>query len=343
MAVSRNSLSSELISRLEAFLAAQVRPDERICVGLSGGCDSVTLLHLLSCSAWVSQISAIHVHHGLSANADAWAAFCQQCCERWSVPFTLRKIEVVDEGQGLEAAARDARYAAFADCGADVFLLAHHRDDQAETVLFNLLRGSGVAGAAGIPAVRVKSGLKFLRPLLDVSRQSIETYARDNGLQWIDDESNADTVHARNFLRHEVFPTLVQRFPAAHACLAGAARHFAEADALLAELAVEDWQRCSVNDSLPIASLASLSRARIKNLLRYRLRSLGWRAPAALRLEEFVRQLLEAAAGKRPSLSLPDGEMRVRRGRLYWVNRTPLTEHPVVIESRNSVSDSKTS
>lgn len=319
MAATRNSLSADLRARVGASLATRLWPDERLWVGLSGGCDSVVLLHLLSRLGF-GNLSAIHVHHGLSPNADAWAAFCAGYCERLGVPLSIRHVTVdASSGQGLEAAARAARYAAFAECSGDCLLLAHHRGDQAETVLFNLLRGTGVTGAAGMPVERRFRNMRLLRPLLDVSRAKIESYAAAEGLVWITDESNTDTSLTRNFLRHEALTAISQRFPSAEASLAQAANHFAEAAGLLDELAVLDWQSVGEGDAARLPALRQLSLPRLKNLLRHRLRCLGWQVPVAARLEEFARQLQSAAPDRRPELVLPDGKMRVARELLHWL------------------------
>ncbi|MDP2880948.1 MAG: tRNA lysidine(34) synthetase TilS [Azonexus sp.] len=320
MAATRNKLSANLRGRVGAFLAARLQPDTHLWVGLSGGCDSVVLLHALS-RLGLGQISAIHVHHGLSDNADAWAGFCAGYCERLAIPLTIRHVAVnTSSGLGLEAAARAARYAAFAECAGGSLLLAQHRGDQAETVLFNLLRGTGVTGAAGMPAERSFGGLRLLRPLLDVSRAEIESYASAEGLGWITDESNADTSLTRNFLRHEALTAISQRFPSAEASLAQAASHFAEAAGLLDELAAHDWKLVGEGDAARTLALRQLSLPRLKNLLRHRLRCLGWQVPVASRLEEFARQLQSAAPDRHPELVLPDGKMRVARGLLHWLS-----------------------
>lgn len=319
MAASKSSRSAKLLDTLRAFVAERTTAAERLCVGLSGGRDSVVLLHLLQSLGLGSRLSALHVHHGLSPHADAWTDFCRRFCQAIGVALSVRPVAVESgSGLGLEAAARQARYAAFADCDADCLLLAHHRDDQAETVLFNLVRGAGVAGAAGMPAERRLGGLRLLRPLLAAPRADIEAYAADHHLAWIDDESNLDTDFSRNFLRHQVMPVLAGRFPGASACLAAAGRHFAEADGLLADLAQLDWQCCANGDRLMMRALRELSPERVKNLLRHRLRLLGWRTPAADRLDEFVRQLLTAAPDRHPGLDLPDGRMRVADRHLIW-------------------------
>lgn len=321
MGASRNSLPADLIGRFEAFAAARIAVGDAVYVGLSGGCDSVVLLHLLSRAGFVGRLAAIHVHHGLSPNADAWADFCSAYCQALGVPLIVRSVSVDrNSGQGLEAAARQARYAVFNEnvpAGA-CLLLAQHRSDQAETVLFNLLRGAGVAGAAAMRDERAVGAWRLLRPLLDVSRAEIEAYARQHGLRWIDDESNADTHFTRNFLRHEALTAINQRFPNAEAALARAAAHFAEASDLLDALAAEDWQRVADGETARLAEMRSLSVPRLKNLLRWRLRQLGWQAPVAARLDEFSRQLMAAAPDRHPELVLPAGKMRLARGRLHW-------------------------
>jgi tRNA(Ile)-lysidine synthase len=322
MAASRNKPSPDLVARVGDFLAARQALAGRLCVGLSGGCDSVVLLHLASRLGLGERLSALHVHHGLSPNADAWADFCAAYCRDLGVSLQLCRVQVAnDGGLGLEAAARHARYAAFVECSADILLLAHHRGDQAETVLFNLLRGSGVAGAAGMPVERRLGDRRLLRPLLEFGRRELEEYARQHDLRWIDDESNADLHYARNYLRHQVMPLLGQRFPAAEGALAQAARHFAEADAVLDELADSDWQVAEGDGGTSLAVLRRLSLPRLKNLLRYRLRALGWRAPGAERLDEFARQLLTAGPDRHPELVLADGTLRAAKGRLHWLSQ----------------------
>lgn len=320
MAASRNKPLSDLPGRVGSFLAARLVPDTPLWLGLSGGCDSVVLLHLLVKQGFSGRLSAIHVHHGLSPNADAWASFCTAYCENLAVPLVIRHVAVEQKnGLGLEAAARQARYAAFADCAAGNLLLAQHRGDQAETVLFNLLRGSGVVGAAAMPAERQFGALRLLRPLLGISRGEVEAYARANALRWVDDESNADTSLTRNFLRHETLTAVSQRFPAAESSLAQAASNFAEAVELLDDLAEMDWQFVRDGDAAQLLPLRSLSLSRLKNLLRYRLRKLGWRVPVATRLDEFCRQLQTAAPDRHPILILPEGKMRSGRGLLRWL------------------------
>ena len=320
MAASRNSLSANLPEQVGVFLAARLSPGERLWVGLSGGCDSVVLLHVLSALGFGGRLSAIHVHHGLSPNADTWAQFCADFCKKIGVSLVISHVAVdLTSGLGLEAAARKARYAAFAEHAVDCLFLAQHRGDQAETLLLNLLRGTGVTGAAAMPAERRFEKLRLLRPLLDISRADIESYAAEHGLAWVDDESNTDISLTRNFLRHGALTAISQRFPAAESALAQAAANFAEATVLLDELAALDWQRADMGGAAGLPELRTLSLPRLKNLLRYRLRSLAWQVPVAARLEEFARQLQTAASDRHPELVLPNGKMRVARGLLHWL------------------------
>src|SRR5882672_10714894 len=225
MGSSRNSSSSELPERVAAALARAISPGAHLALGLSGGVDSVALLSALTELAPAMRFSlrAVHVNHGISPNAARWAEFCAQLCARFRIPFQLETVDIGPyRNLGLEGAARQARYEAFARVDADFIVLAQHRDDRAETLLLRLLRGAGVRGLAAMSPLRALPGThaRLLRPLLTVSRAEIETYARLRGLEWVEDESNADTIRRRNFLRHHVFPLLERQFPAVRATVA---------------------------------------------------------------------------------------------------------------------------
>ncbi len=319
MAASRKSIPTDALAAHVAAFLTERAPDGPLTVGLSGGCDSVVLLHLAVKLGLRDRLCAIHVHHGLSPNADRWMAFCEAYCRQLGVPLFCHFATVDrDNPLGLEAAARMARYRVFETIPSGALLLGHHRDDQAETVLFNLLRGAGVSGAAGMLPERPFGALRILRPMIATPRAAIEAYARAQELAWIEDESNADTGFSRNFLRHKVFPLLHGRFPAASRNLAKSAAHFAEADTLLGELAALDWARCASDTGLRVADLRLLSLPRLKNLLRWRLAQLGWRVPASTRLDEFCRQLRQAGPDRHPALDLPDGCMIVVHRELRW-------------------------
>lgn len=319
MAASRTSAPPELplAAGVAAVLdAAGVRPGSRLCVALSGGVDSVVLLHVLAGlrNAAGFLLSAAHVHHGLSPHAGRWLAHCEALCRSLDVAFTPLHVEVARaHPDGLEAAARQARHAALAGVACDWLVFGHHRDDQAETVLFRLLRGAGVRGAAAMAAIEPGR----LRPLLDTARAEILTHAQTHGLQWVEDESNADRRHRRNFLRHDVLPRLEQGFPAAAAMLARAADNFREADALLAELAQLDAAACG-GERLRLDALRALPEPRLRNLLRARIHALGLDAPPRARLIEAVRQLRESEASL--YLSLGAAACCAHRGQV-WVEQ----------------------
>lgn len=327
-AESTPGLAADRISHtLAAFLEARLLPGARLCVALSGGVDSVVLLHALDRlrrSRLSFTLSAVHVHHGLSANADAWARFCRELCKDSDVPLETVRVDVPRaSGEGLEAAARRLRHAVFARCPSDWLALAHHRNDQAETVLFRLLRGAGVAGASGMPAERsLVGGPRLIRPLLDVPRALIAHYADQHSLAWVEDESNADSRHRRNHLRREVMPRIEAHFPGAATALARAARHFSEAAALLDDLAGSD--RAAVAGAcgrIDIEGFNALSPARARNLLRSELLAAGFRAPDARWLDEALRQLATAAGSSQVCVATLDGELHAYRGELYVLAR----------------------
>jgi tRNA(Ile)-lysidine synthase len=299
-------------------------------VAFSGGLDSTVLLYLLARLARreaLPPLFALHVHHGLQPAADAWPAHCQQVCDELGIPLKVLRVKV-DAGPSLERAAREARYCAFVgELGAgEVLLSAQHRDDQAETLLFRLLRGAGVRGLAGMPASRPLGLGSLVRPLLSVSRAELEACARAEGLAWVEDPSNADTELARNFLRHTVLPALQARWPRAAESLARSAEHMAEADALLNELAQADLDAAADHcdfpwlslPSLGLAPLASLTPARQRNALRCWLAALtplpdsdhwaGW------------ENLRDAAADATPIWRLARGELHRADERLWWLS-----------------------
>lgn len=286
-----------------------------VLVGLSGGLDSVVLLHLLRQFAprfsW--QLSALHIHHGISPHADAWADFCTDLCDKYSIPLQIEHVEIAPlRDHGIEAAARKLRHQAFAAYQRDFVALAHHADDQAETLLLQLLRGAGVRGAASMPVLTAPSGSPtYIRPLLHEARSEILRYAVDNGLQWIDDESNADDYYPRNYLRHRVMPILEQKFPSYRETLTRSTGHFAEANLLLDELALIDGRVAMDDDCLQLVTLRELSFPRAKNLFRYFLHSRKVPMPQLARLTEILRQLLDARQDA--AVNVRVGDFQIRR------------------------------
>jgi len=315
---------------LAAFLAARLQPNARLCIALSGGRDSVVLLHALSRLVTTNplplSLSALHVHHGISPNAEMWTEFCAELCRQCNVPLNIIRVDVPrDSGEGLEAAARRMRHAVFVDCAADWLALAHHRDDQAETVLLNLLRGAGIAGAAGMLPERSQAhGPIIIRPLLDVPRSMLEYYADEHALRWIEDESNDDLHFRRNFLRRDVLPRLEEKFPGAQKSLARAAGHFAEGAALLDDLAAIDHAALiTPAGRLGLSGFNALSPARARNLLRFAWIAAGFRAPDTRWVEEALRQLASTDVLSETCLATSDGELHIYRGELHIVGHPP--------------------
>lgn len=249
-------------------------PDARLCVALSGGLDSTALLHALA-TGWRGrrEIAAVHVHHGLQAEADDWAAHCTAVCAQLQVPLQIVRVQVDrSAGEGLEAAARRARHGAFAQAMApgDVLVAAHHQDDQAETFLLRALRASGPDGLAAMRPWRQFAGGWLWRPWLAVPRSQIAGYAQAQGLRWIEDASNADIALDRNFLRHRVLPLLRQRWPHADAVLARSAALNAQASELLTQQdqAALELARSADPQVLSVRALRSMEPARQARALR---------------------------------------------------------------------------
>ena len=270
-----------------------------VCVGFSGGVDSVVLLDALV-EEGARPVSAVHVHHGLSPNADAWADFCRSFCASRNVPLTVERIQVDRKSaEGVEGAARRLRYAVYAARPEPFVALAHHLDDQAETVLLQLLRGTGLKGVAAMPQMRALPGstVRLYRPLLAFPRAALVARAKERRLEWIEDESNDSTRYDRNYLRHDLAPLLDARFPGWRESVARFARHAGSANELLEELARKDG---ALDAGLFID--ATLSEARRANALRAFLALNEVPMPSEARLDEMARQLYGARGDARVAI-----------------------------------------
>lgn len=319
-------LMDSLAENVGAVLRRDIPRGATLVVGLSGGIDSVVLLHLLLRRLRIApaRVSAIHVNHRISPDAARWAAFCRRWCRELGVKLRVVKVDV-PRGNSTEAAARAARYAVFAGSGADVLLLAHNRDDQAETVLLQMLRGAGPRGLSAMPLLRpgTRGAPAVLRPLLETPRAAIEAYAARHHLQWVEDESNQDRAYLRNFLRHDVLPLLESKLPGVRGTLARAARHQAECSELLDALAALDLDPGNHAGRLPLALLKGLAPPRARNALRYFLRCNGVAMPEAERLDELLRQAMTARGDARVCVDLGGVELRRFQGALYIVQPLP--------------------
>ena len=298
-------------------------------IAFSGGLDSTVLLHLLATLAKTDNLpplSALHVHHGLQAAADAWPAHCQAVCDALGVPLQVIRVHV-QPGASLERAAREARYQAFAEVtgAGELLITGKHRDDQAETLLFSLLRGAGVRGMAAMTEHRPLAGGYLVRPLLTVSRADLEAYAREQDLTWIEDPSNADPRFSRNYLRHHVFPQLATRWPQAVSTMARSAEHLSEARGLPDELAQMDLRAASrlsafpwlALPSLTLEPLAALSEARQRNALMHWLTPLT-RLPDSEHWAGWST-LRDAREDAQPLWRLADGELHRCAGQIWWL------------------------
>ncbi len=333
--LSENTLSSEQFQRsfqkslqepLAGSLDGRSLSTLSFVVAFSGGMDSTVLLHLcrqLRALGVIKTVRAVHVHHGLNVLADGWVDHARSLCSQWDIPLSVHRVSChmrgnATAGKGGEERARVARYAVFEGelKAGECLLQAHHQDDQVETLLYRLVRGTGVDGMRGIPRHRPLGAGRLVRPLLDISRVAIEAYARQNALCWIEDDSNTDTRFDRNFLRAEIVPHLDARWPGAKSCISRFADLCDDASQLLNELVVADYAACSQRLVLPglgavIAldgrQLEELSRPRRNVLLRHwlqqELQQQGVQQHLPLPSQGILQQIFDEVVRARP-----DGE-----------------------------------
>ena len=319
----------DILARVSAFKG-------RMAVAYSGGLDSAALLHLTCGYARTHgfELFAFHVHHGLSKNADSWQAHCERECAALSIRFEARRVILTEtERDGVEQAARSRRYAALGELcrlhDVPLLLTAHHQDDQAETVLLQLLRGSGLPGLSGMALVNDASSLLggalpvLGRPLLGVMRVELEGLVSRQGIAYIEDESNEDIRYARNALRHKIAPVLGAHFSGYQERLARTAMHVQAAQRLLNELGALDWQACGAGERINMERFRGLSDDRQDNLLRYWFSLHRMRMPSTAWLAEMRTQLLHAREDAQVCVILPDCEVRRHRHQAFLIPRMP--------------------
>ncbi len=311
-----------LRQHVQQQLQARLRPAATLWVGFSGGLDSTVLLYLLASDpAWRGKLRAVHINHGLSANAPAWQAHCAAVCQTLGVPLTVEQVSVA-AGASVENAARQARYQAFARHlrQGDLLLLGHHADDQCETFFQRLFRGAGLNGLGAMAAVRELSpGIMLLRPLLACPRRQLEGYARRQRLHWVDDESNLDPRYERNWWRHELLPRIFARYPGKQAALLRSVQQLQQDQQLLSHLLQPHLQACLVSHqwpatASPACNIVSLSEqeARLQPyIVREWLQRLGYSLPSAGWLETLMQDVIQARPDARPQLLL--GKAVIRR------------------------------
>ena len=300
----------------------------------SGGLDSHVLLHagaaLQAQYPQTFQFQAIHIHHGLQANADAWVVHAEQTCAALNLPLKVLHLNLKPApGESIEALARQARYQALSECLAanEMLLTAHHQDDQAETFLLNALRGSGSAGLAAMPQLRALGAGQLGRPLLAFSRAQLAAYAQQHLLQYVDDPSNAQIQFDRNYLRHEILPCLQERWPAVSQTLSRAANWQAEQQQVLERLLAAQLPQFlgSQAHTLSATALNTQDEFMQKALVRYWLQSQGFTMPAAKKLQHILTDVLASAADATPCVAWGTCEVRRYRDDVYALK--PLSQH----------------
>lgn len=314
--------NNDLLIAFQAQLAELVPEQAQLTIALSGGLDSMVLLHLFS-RLTANNVVAHHIHHGLSANADEWLNFCQQQSKTLQIEFRFDRV-VLDykNSSSLEALARDARYATLQKNFSEnsYLVTAHHQDDQLETILLALKRGAGLTGLQGIIAKQSLEKGHLIRPLLNFSREQLEQYASLHQLSWIEDESNVDQRFDRNFIRHSITPLLKARWPSIGKTMSRSALHCQTQQAILDELIEQDFLQCaSASLVLNITSLQALSKARRDNVLRIWFKKLNLNYPSTKQLSAMWQDVALAQADASPKLKLQSRMLYRYRDKLYLI------------------------
>ena len=339
--MNKEDLFTAFQAQLALILSPQPINQQDFHIALSGGLDSVVLLHLFSRLRAVDSkctISAHHINHGLSENALYWQQFCQNLCASSAITFHCSKVHLVKKTRtSLEALAREKRYACLTgNLSANSFLItAHHQDDQLETVLLALKRGSGTTGLQGIQKKQKRQKGYLIRPLLDFSREQLEAYAALFQLNWIEDESNQDILFDRNFIRHSITPLLKQRWPGIAKSVARSATIFQEQQQVLDELAAADFKQIVellLNQQvLPVNKLASLSPGRRNNLLRLWFKQNNLAYPSAIQLQTLWTDVALANKDAQPILQFKEKVIRRYRQHLYLVDDKKIPQSPTQV------------
>lgn len=307
---------------------AELQSYQTIWLGLSGGLDSMVLLHALSQHpAIANQLVAVHVHHGLSPAANDWQEHCRQACLQRNIPFIAQAV-TFSPFNNIEAKARQARYQVFAQLiqATDCLVLAHHADDQAETVLLQLFRGTGIDGLGAMTAKKSFAAGQLFRPLLQYRRQMLECYARHHQLSWVEDESNQNVLFARNYLRHQIMPLLQQKWPGIVNNLVTCSQHCQQAEENLMTLAAEDCAALDRNSlSLALAPLQQYSAARLANILRWWLKH-HVPMPSTVIFQRIIDEVIHSAIDANPCVSWGEVSIRRYRDRLFLAKKQSMID-----------------
>lgn len=345
---------SPVLGQLQVHLST-LEQAQRVYVGYSGGLDSHVLLHSAVATLGAQRVVALHINHQLSEQAGAWAEHCAQVCRALNVALQTHDVDVCQQTSSTENTAREARYQVFERTlgEGDILLLAHHQDDQAETVLYRLLRNSGPRGLAGIPLTRAVGRGSLFRPLLALPRSELACYAEDQQLNWIEDPSNTDLIHDRNYLRHQVAPALSQRWPDFAARIAASASLCQQADELNGDLAEIDLNKLGdkqerLGRSIDLSGLVALSPLRQANVLRHWAGLHCQSPPGYHSVMAVLESVVPAGQDRTPLVVWPDGEWRRFNGRLFllpggWREQAPLAcewqpESPLALADGSTLS-----
>ena len=314
---------------LQAMLA-DLNANTRINIAFSGGIDSTVLLYAVSqlCNTSKRSIRAIHINHQLHADAQEWEQHCMRQCERLGIDYLSVNVDITPHrANGIEGAARQVRYQAFMNTldENDVLLMAHHADDQIETVLLQLFRGTGLHGLAGCAPSRQLGAAKLIRPFIHISRQEIEEYANEKALSWLEDPSNNSTVHDRNYLRHKVIPMLHSRWEGLRDVIGRTSQWQKESIEIMESVAVEDIGSHIVGASLPLTQVATLGDARLKNVLRWWIRANGFLVPSAEVQQRIVQDVVRSRGDCEACIQWQGCEIRKYRDNMFI--QTQLSSH----------------
>jgi tRNA(Ile)-lysidine synthase len=307
----------------------------QMVVAYSGGLDSTVLLHMAKQLKSKTPLLAVHVNHNLSDNALNWQTHCRQICDDWHIPFIAKSVHITSNEKGLEAEARKLRYAAIAEVieVKALVLTGQHQQDQLETFLIQLKRGAGPKGLSCMPRSAVfEKQSTLVRPLLDMTRDDLEQYAQEHNLTWIEDESNQDTRFDRNFIRHQILPTLQQRWPGFGKAASRSVGLIAEQQQLVDELAAQDLKTLRliqdthkldedahklIQDTLNLDGLLKLSDVRQRNVLRYWITTRQVTLPSKIILDKMIEEVIKAKPDAQPKVQWSGHQLRRFRDEIY--------------------------
>lgn len=328
---------SVILNKLRDSLS-HIDVNKSICIAYSGGIDSSVLLHAshVVCKQTGHSLKVLHIDHQLHEDSKQWSQHCSEQCRLFDIQIDTICVDLEPfNHHGIEGAAREARYQAFETVlnKDDVLFTAHHADDQIETVLLQLFRGSGVNGLAGCAQTRAIGKALLVRPLLTISREQIKNYAEEHQLQWLDDPSNNSLAHDRNYLRHEVMPLLHARWPGLRETMGRSSQWQSESSSMLSKLAKLDMtDALEADNSLILETLRKLDHPRLKNILREWVKLTGRRAPSADVLDSIISDVIYSRNDSESCVRWQDNEIRKFRQRIYLQDVSPPHDETLIYQ-----------